>query len=51
MSNVTKGDRYPAWGMDLAYADTPELGKAVVQTLGIDCFVLTAMTLHLLDTI
>lgn len=26
-SNATKGDRYPAWGMGLAYADTPELGK------------------------
>lgn len=24
-SNATKGDRYPAWGMGLAYADTPEL--------------------------
>jgi len=24
-SDATKGDRYPAWGMGLAYADTPEL--------------------------
>ncbi|KIM75965.1 hypothetical protein PILCRDRAFT_98821 [Piloderma croceum F 1598] len=32
MSKVTKGDLYPAWGMDLAYADTPELGKTAVQT-------------------
>ncbi|KAH9951065.1 NADP-dependent oxidoreductase domain-containing protein [Amylocystis lapponica] len=24
-SNATKGDRYPVWGMGLAYADTPEL--------------------------
>ncbi|KAF7345431.1 Aldo keto reductase [Mycena venus] len=24
-SNATNGDRYPAWGMGLAYADTPEL--------------------------
>ncbi|KAJ7780180.1 NADP-dependent oxidoreductase domain-containing protein [Mycena maculata] len=24
-SNATKGDRYPAWGMELAYADTPKL--------------------------
>ncbi|KAJ7218139.1 Aldo/keto reductase [Mycena pura] len=23
-SDATKGDRYPAWGMGLAYADTPE---------------------------
>ena len=27
IENVTKGDRYPAFGMKLAYAVTPELGK------------------------